>query len=105
MKKLIIGFALVCFVAFGTFGVQNAVASTDNIEIVTLNLDDDPDKAKNADGKDKKNKKSTKECKDSKENCKSSCKDSKAKCNTGTKCCSSKSSSKSPDKKGDEDKK
>ena len=46
MKKVMIGFALVCFVAFGTLCIQNAVASTDNVEIVNLNLDDDADKEK-----------------------------------------------------------
>ena len=105
MKKLILGLALICFIAFGTFGVQTAVASTDNVEIVKLNLDDDPVTTLNADGKDKKDAKSSKECKDSKENCKSSCKDASAKCDDGTKCCSSKSSAKCSDKKGGGDKK
>ncbi len=81
MKKLILGFALACFVAFGTFGIQTATASADNIEIVNLNLDDDPKKdAKTTttdDGKD------TKECK---KDCKKECKDATAKCQKEAKC-------------------
>lgn len=71
MKKLILVFALACFVAFGTLGVQKTMASVDNIEIVNMNLDDDPEKDKKTDGKDKKatkasSDKSKKECKTSK---------------------------------------
>lgn len=71
MKKLILVFALACFVAFGTLGVQKTLASVDNVEILNMNLDDDPDKDKKTDGKDKKNAKassdkSKKECKTSK---------------------------------------
>ena len=46
MKKLILVFALACFVAFGSLGVQKTFASTDNVEIVNMDLDDDPDKNK-----------------------------------------------------------
>lgn len=81
MKKLILGLALACFVALGTFGIQTAVASADNVEIVNLNLDDDPKKdAKTAtadDGKDKK---------DCKKDCKKECKDATAKCKKDAKC-------------------
>lgn len=54
MKKLILVFALACFVAFGTLGVQKTLASVDNVEIMNMNLDDDPEKNKKTDGKDKK---------------------------------------------------
>ena len=101
MKKLLIGFALVTFVAFGTLGLQSAVASVDNMEIVKLQLDDDPDKNKKAEAKtDGKNKQCSKTCDKSKTNCK----DGKAKCETKTKCCPSKTSGKEC-KKGDGDKK
>ena len=102
MKKVMIGFALVCFVAFGTLGIQNAVASTDNVEIVNLNLDDDPDKDKKAetktDGKDKKNAKKG-------DDCKTSCKDASTKCCDTKKSCDSSKSAKSDDKKEGGDKK
>ena len=94
MKKVMIGFALVCFVAFGTLGIQNAAASTDNVEIVKLNLDDDPDKDKKAeaktDGKDKKGTKSSK--------------DYKTQCGSKKSCCSSKAAQ-CDDKKAADDKK
>ena len=92
MKKMIIGFALVCFVAFGTFGVQSAIASADNMEIVKLQLDDDPDKNKKskADGKDKKTGDKSKT---------GDCKDAKANCETKTKCCDTKCGDKKTTKK------
>jgi len=98
MKKMIIGFALVCFVAFGTFGVQSAIASVDNMEIVKLQLDDDPDKDKkaNADGKDKKTGDKSK---------KGDAKSSKANCETKTKCCDTKCGDKKTPKKEGGDKK
>jgi len=103
MKKMIIGFALVCFVAFGTFGVQSAIASVDNMEIVKLQLDDDPDKNKKAEAKtDGKDKKGTKSSGDVKSNCD----DGKAKCGTKTSCCGTKSpEKKSTNKEGGGDKK
>ena len=98
MKKLMIGFALVCFVAFGTLGIQSVVASSDNVEIVKMNLDDEPKKDKKteakADGKDKKGTKDAKAAGD----CKTSCKDGSSKCHTKTNCCPSKST-KCEDKK------
>jgi hypothetical protein len=77
MKKVMIGFALVCFVAFGTLSVQTTVASTDNTEMIQFNMDGDQDSNADAtpDGKDKKKKKSTKECKES-----SKCGDKKSCC-------------------------
>lgn len=100
MKKMFLAFALVCFVAFGTLGFQSAVAAVDNVEIVTMDLDGDPDQNKtaeaNADGKDKKAKKESKDGK-------SECKDASAKCETKKACCSSKA--KCDDKKSDPDKK
>ncbi len=101
MKKLILGFALACFVAFGTFSIQSAVAADDNMEIVKLQLDDDPDKNKKAeaktDGKDKK-------CKESCDKSKTNCKDAKAKCETKAKCCPTKTETKEPKKEGDDKK-
>ena len=100
MKKLIIGFALICFVAFGTFSVQTAVASTDNVEMVQLNLDDDPEKNKKAeakkDGKDKKDAK----CETSKSDCKTSCKDASSNCKSSKSCCPSKATKSSTEKGG-----
>jgi len=97
MKKLIFGFALACFVAFGTFSIQSAVASVDNMEIVKLQLDDDPDKNKKSEAnKDGKNKKGTK----SGDKCKTKCNDGKAKCETKSTCCPSKSEKKDPKKEG-----
>lgn len=91
MKKLILGIALTCFVAFGTMSIQSVVASADNSEIVNLQLDDDPDKNKKAETKtDGKNKKSAKSCDKSK----ASCKDGKANCQTKAKCCPSQSDKK-----------
>ncbi|NQT76738.1 MAG: hypothetical protein HQ565_03415 [Bacteroidetes bacterium] len=108
MKKLIIGFAFACFVAFGTLSIQSVVAATDNIEFAKLNSDDDPDKNKKteataqADGKDNKE---TKASKDGKASCKpgeSNCKDASAKCPTKSKCCASKSTApECKDKDGD----
>lgn len=101
MKKLILGVALACFVAFGAMSVHIATASAENIEIVNLQLDDDPDKNKKAetkaDGKDKK-------CKTTCDKSKLDCKDKKAKCASEAKCCPSKKASKEC-KKGDGDKK
>lgn len=101
MKKLIIGFALVCFVAFGTLGIQSVMASSDNVEVVKMNLDDEPKKDKKteakADGKD------TKEAKAAGDS-KTGCKDASSKCHTNTSCCGSKSA-KSGDKKEGGDKK
>ena len=98
MKKLILGIALTCFVAFGTMSIQSVVASADNSEIVNLQLDDDPDKNKKAetstDGKDKK---AAKSCDKSK----SSCKDGKANCQSKAKCCPSKSEKKECKEEGD----
>jgi hypothetical protein len=100
MKKMILGFALVCFVAFGTFSIQSAMAVEDNVEIVKMNFDDDPDKNKKAeaktDGKDKKG-----EC--SKES-KAECKDASTKCVAKKECCPSKAT-KCGDKKSGGDKK
>jgi len=92
MKKIILGIAFACFVAFGTFGIQSAVASVDNMEIVKLQLDDDPDKNKKA-----------KANKDGKKDCKKSCDKSKTKCcpDAEAKC---KSESKKCDKKCDDKK-
>jgi hypothetical protein len=103
MKKLILVFALACFVAFGTLGVQKTLASTDNVEIVNMNLDDDPEKNKKADGKDKKDAKvtSTKKCADAKE-CKTKC---ETKCQTKTKCCPTKEGNKECKEKEGGDKK
>jgi hypothetical protein len=101
MKKLILGFALACFVAFGTFSIQSAFASDSNMEIVKLQLDDDPDKNKKAEAKtDGKDKKGTKCCDKSKANCK----DGKAKCETKAKCCPTKTETKEPKKEGDDKK-
>ncbi len=98
MKKLILGIALTCFIAFGTLGLQNAVASTDNVEIVKKSLDDDPAKNKKSetktDGKDKKAK-SGENCKT---NCKTSCKEVSSKCQTKVKCCPSKAAGSEADK-------
>lgn len=96
-----IGFALVCFVAFGTLGIQSAVASADNVEIVNLKMDDDPDKNKKAeaktDGKDKNCKKSC----DSKKSC---CPDSKANCETKKNCETKSTDKKSTNKEGGDNK-
>ncbi|HSG67611.1 MAG TPA: hypothetical protein VK994_02815 [Bacteroidales bacterium] len=93
MKKLLIGFALVCFVAFGTISVQSVVASEDNVEIVKMNNDDHLDINKAPDGKKKKDAKATAEKK-------GECKDASAKsCETKSSCCSSKSAAKCDDKK------
>ena len=101
MKKLILGLALACFVAFGTFSLQSSYAADSNTEIVNLQLDDDPDKNKKAetktDGKDKK-------CKESCDKSKASCKDAKAKCETKAKCCPTKTETKEPKKEGDDKK-
>lgn len=85
MKKLILGIALTCFIAFGSFGVQQASASvdTDNVEIVNLQLDDDPDKNKKAEAKTD-GKKCDKKCD------KKCCTDAKAKCKTESKKCEKK---------------
>ncbi|MEN8226354.1 MAG: hypothetical protein ABFS05_13445 [Bacteroidota bacterium] len=103
MKKLILGIALTCFIAFGTFSVQYAYSSVDNVEIVQLNLDDDPKEGSKAeaktDGKDKKGTKAS-----NKSSSKSSCKEFSSKCQTKTHCCPSKST-KSNDKKEGGDKK
>ena len=100
MKKILISFAVVCFVAFVSLGIQSVEASADNVEVVNLHLDDDPDKNKTAeakaDGKDKKAEKCSKTSK-------SNCKDASAKCET-KKDCSSKST-KCGDKKSGGDKK
>ena len=108
MKKLLIGFALVCFVAFGTFSVQTAVASDNNVEVVKMKLDNDPVKDKAPDGKDKKDNKDKKATASKK----GDCKDSSSKCcepKAGD-CCSSKASScgdkkAAPQKKSGDDKK
>jgi len=98
MKKLILGIALTCFVAFGTMSIQPVVASADNSEIVNLQLDDDPDKNKKAETKtDGKDKKPAKSCDKSK----ISCKDGKANCQTKVKCCPSKSEKKECKEEGD----
>ncbi|RLD78598.1 MAG: hypothetical protein DRJ15_11235 [Bacteroidetes bacterium] len=98
MKKLLIGFALVCFVAFGTLGIQSAVASVDNMEIVKLQLDDDPDKNKKAEAKTDGKTKCAKSC-DKKKCCPD---DSKAKCETKSKECKTKcNDKKTPAKEGD----
>ena len=89
MKKLIIGMALACFVAFGTLGIQSAVAAADNVETVNLKLDDDPKKSKKAevktDGKDK--------------NCEKSCESKKSCCTEMKKSCDTKGSEKKSSKK------
>ena len=101
MKKLMIGFALVCFVAFGTMGIQSAVASADNVEIVNLQLDDDPDKNKKAvakkDGKEK-------NCEKSCESKKSCCAEAKANCETKKSCETKCSDKKSSNKEGGDNK-
>jgi hypothetical protein len=101
MKKLTLLLALGLFVTFGALNIQTAVASTDNMEVVQKNLDDDPDKNKkaeaNVDGKDKKNAKSC----DKKKSC---CKEASAKkCETDKKACPSEC--KEGDKKEGGDKK
>lgn len=83
MKKLILGIALTCFIAFGTIAVQQAVASVDNVEIVNLQLDDDPDKNKKAEAKT-----DGKKC--DKSGDKKCCSDAKAKCKTESKKCETK---------------
>jgi hypothetical protein len=99
MKKLILVFALACFVAFGTLGVQKTLASTDNVEIVKMNLDDDPDKDKKTDGKDKKDAKVASDKKNA------NAKECKTKCETKTKCCPSKAGNKECKEKEGGDKK
>lgn len=91
MKKLLIGFALVCFVAFGTFSVQASVAQDITVETVKMKLDDNTSMDITPDGKDKKDKKDKK----------GECKDTSAKgCETAkSSCCSSKSAAKCDDKK------
>lgn len=98
MKKLIIGMALACFIAFGTVGIQTAVASVDNVEIVNLQLDDDPEKNKKAkaDGK-------SKNCEKSCES-KKSCADAKKNCETKKNCESKCSDKKSSNKEGGDNK-
>ena len=99
MKKLLIGFALICFVAFGTLGIQSAVALVDNMEIVKLQLDDDPDKNKKAEAKTDGKTKCEKSCD------KKKCCDSKAKCETKSKECKTKcNDKKAPVKKDDDNK-
>lgn len=75
MKRIFLGIALLCFFAFGTFSVQSVIAAENNVEIVQMNLDDDPDKNKKAEAKA--------ECKDKKSECtkesKAACKDASAK--------------------------
>jgi hypothetical protein len=98
MKKLIIGMALACFIAFGTVGIQTAVASIDNVEIVNLQLDDDPDKNKKAkaDGKAKKGEKACET--------KKSCGEAKANCETKKNCETKCSDKKSSNKEGGDNK-
>ena len=98
MKKLIIGLALACFVAFGTIGIQSAVASVDNVEIVNLQLDDDPEKNKKATA-DGKNKNGEKSCEGKK-----SCAESKKNCETKKSCESKCSDKKSSNKEGGDNK-
>ncbi|MEN8225115.1 MAG: hypothetical protein ABFS05_07110 [Bacteroidota bacterium] len=88
MKKLMLGFALVSFIAFGTMGIQKLVTFDDNIEIVQSDPDKDPEKNKKPDGK--KAAKGVKDAKNTKDG-KSSCKDASAKCHTKSKCCPSQS--------------
>ena len=95
MKKLILGIALACFIVFGTVGVQQAVASVDNVEIVKLQLDDDPDKNKKAEAKTDE-KKSDKKCSDKK-----CCAESKAKCKTESQKCEKKCTDKKKTEGGD----
>ena len=94
MKKLILGIALACFIAFGTVGVQQAVASVDNVEIVNLQLDDDPDKNKKAEAKTD-GKKCEKTCE------KKKCAESKAKCKTESQKCEKKCADKKKSEGGD----
>lgn len=87
MKKLILGIALSCFIAFGTFAVQTSLAADSNVEIVKLSTDDDPDKNKKAQATaDGKEKKEAKACDKNKVNCK----EGDAKSATKAKCCPSK---------------
>lgn len=111
MKKLLIGFALVCFVAFGTLSVQTAVAADNHTEMVKMKLDNDPVKDKAPDGKDKKDNKDNKEKKATATK-KGDCKDASSKCcepKAGD-CCTSKAATcgdkkEAPKKKSDDDKK
>ncbi len=99
MKKLILGIALSCFIAFGTLGIQTALAADSTVEMVKYNDDNDPAKKAQpaADGKEKKD---AKACDKSKVNCK----EGEAKCPSKAKCCPSKQA-KPECKKGDGDKK
>lgn len=98
MKKLVLSLAIIGFVAFGTLGVQNLIASSTPTEIV--NLDKDPKKAddkKAADTKEvKADAKTTESCEKS---CASTCSDKSA---SSKSCCGSEKSSctsSTPDKK------
>jgi len=102
MKKILIGLILLSFVAFGAMAAQSTLANVDNMEIVKLQLDDDPDKNKKADAKtDGKNKKGKKSCDKSQTKC---CPDAKAKCETDKNCKTKCDDKKAPAKKGDGDK-
>ncbi len=99
MKKLLIGLALVSFVAFGTLGIQSVIADDNNTEIVNLQLDDDPKKDKKSDAKvDGKTKQCAKSCDKSKTKC---CPDAKAKCETDAKKCETKCKEKKSPAGGD----
>ena len=99
MKKLIIGLALTCFIAFGTVGIQTVLASVDNVEIVKQQLDDDPDKTKKAKADGKKA-----NCEKSGEGKKGCCAEAKKNCETKKNCESKCSDKKSSNKEGGDNK-
>lgn len=96
MKKIILGIALAGFLVFGIVGIQHVVATTDNVEIVNQQLDDDPDKDKKAKAKADGKTECEKKCDKTKAKC---CPDSKEKCKTEYKQCKTKCA----DKKGSGD--